>query len=77
MNKIKEVKPTPDSDVVKYLEECLADAKSGKLVEFRLVGACFNGDLYTCNAGSVTRRYTMLGLMMADMIDYKQLNIDE
>ena len=71
MNNIKEINTKkPDADIVKYLNECLEDAKNGDIIERVVVARMVGGDrLYAC-MGKDNAIYEMIGMLEESKIRY-------
>lgn len=76
--KLTKVKHNPDQGLIEQLEQCLDDAKAGRMVEYRLVARLTDANVIFSYAGSRDTPYRMMGIMVADLIKYAmEEHIDE
>lgn len=73
---LKPVKNEPDPDVIRILQDCLDDAKQGRLLEFTLVGRYESGQVLNARAGKTDDVFNMFGKLMDMALGYRERNID-
>ena len=76
-NKLSEVRNAPRRSVIAELEECLEDAKAGRLQEFTLVGRYTGGLTYSAWAGPAEDWYKMYGKLMDMALEYREMKLKQ
>lgn len=74
---LSEVRNAPILSVIAELEECLEDAKAGRLQEFTLVGRYAGGLTYSAWAGPAEDWYKMYGKLMDMALEYRETKLKQ